>query len=1411
MAHERRLAREIIARLNAEFADRIVLDPYFWEYEPFDFSKSFQEQIPNTAAFDVVLCLLWSRLGSRLGTSQKLPDGSPANSGTEYEITHALAAQKERHGLPELHVWINKTTPSFEPEPPEVFDERISQWRALKSFLERSTKNSTDGSFVGSFTTYKTVAEFQELFEIKLRKIAERQAAVSPGTLVPPPKPAWTDGSPFRGLEPFDFKHASIFFGRTAAISGAIEALRKTQTDKDDPRHFLLVLGASGSGKSSLARAGVLPVLTEPGVIEGVGLWRRAVMKPSDALGDVSLALADAILSETGLPELKSYGITAQSLASNSATIPEEIRSGLRVASEREQARQKAEIETLVRQNENENRVDDAKALRARLADLQPPVARFVLLIDQLEELFATEVSAEKRDIFLKALAALARTNPVVIVATMRSDFFPRLAEFPSLLALADGTGSYHLAAPERMEFGHIIRRPAQAAGLKFDLHPETKQPLDEALRDAALTDPQVLPLLEFALEELYKRQSPRGDGLLRWEDFVSFGGIEGVIATKADEAVAAAGSSGEQALGFVLSALVGFRTDRGETAVPIRRRATPEEIGSSSEAERLVAAMLSARLLVSDTDGAGRQTISVAHEALLTRWPKAVAWFETNQEFLRQRNRVETACALWEKENQDSAYLLPPGKPLADSIWLKNQTGATLAKDVVRFIDASKRYAEEAARRRKRNRLIAITAVAMLIVAALVGGMIAFQQRRESAKRRAQAEAYFQVQQATLHQARGEPRLALKLLQEAYFANPDFTTRSAFLSALMKAPSQLEMSFTNFGAGVQAVQFGTNESLAVAAGGALRFLDLRNFSDAGPAFIPENREAPTITCMARTPGGKWIAQREDGTAITLAPSGSVAQSPVRRAALRFAAISSDGRRMAGADAEEPRKLFLGPVDDPAKGVTVSPFTEDVASLAFSPDGQLAVATANGAIFLISDDGVAKPMRTATEVKVRSLAWRGRDALLAAGDENGNIALIENNGTTHALANAATAIQDLSWSPRGETLAAACADGTVRIFTIPETLEAATPPEVIAAHKGAALSVGWNADGSRLVSGGLDETVCLWRLSTNFGPLVTYDKAVPLHSLAVSANGKRIAAGSEQGDIFAWENESADSAEIWHSGSRVLCLAWDNAQEQLSSGNEAGEIQLWQFSKREPIRSVKSDETNHASDRAIWRTRWSHDGKELAFTSRTGALQIWEPMSQDAPRLIGKMPDAALGLAWSADGAICAAGSTHGEIWFWKSSGSAAPTMKIPTHSTDGHGDSVSSLAFLRSGKILASCGRDGTVRLWDARSGAELAKTLPVGGSLNDLALSEDETNIAAAGRDGYLRVWESGNLTPYLAVPLHEHPVSALSWIGSRIFSASEDGTVRILDLEKTKWNSRAHQIIGMTLSNPSPKTSE
>src|SRR5690606_15084340 len=109
----------------------------------------------------------------------------------------------------------------------------------------------------------------------------------------------WKKGSPFRGLHAFEFEHATVFFGRTKAVSDILQALRQQSADG---RAFVLVLGMSGGGKSSVVRAGVLPMLMQPGVIEGVALWRRAVFRTADTPNDLFASLAAALLREHALP-----------------------------------------------------------------------------------------------------------------------------------------------------------------------------------------------------------------------------------------------------------------------------------------------------------------------------------------------------------------------------------------------------------------------------------------------------------------------------------------------------------------------------------------------------------------------------------------------------------------------------------------------------------------------------------------------------------------------------------------------------------------------------------------------------------------------------------------------------------------------------------------------------------------------------------------------------------------------------------------------------------------------------------------------------------------------------------------------------------------------------------------------------
>ena len=143
--------------------NELILCPYFWEYQRFSAEIGYQDQIPNTAQFDLVICILWSRLGTKLHPRFKMPDGSEPRSGTDYELGCAKAQRKKTPGIPALHVYRNLSQPNLKLDLPEELEEFLRQWKSLKEFFESWGRDS-EGHFIGAFNNYKNLEEFEHLF-----------------------------------------------------------------------------------------------------------------------------------------------------------------------------------------------------------------------------------------------------------------------------------------------------------------------------------------------------------------------------------------------------------------------------------------------------------------------------------------------------------------------------------------------------------------------------------------------------------------------------------------------------------------------------------------------------------------------------------------------------------------------------------------------------------------------------------------------------------------------------------------------------------------------------------------------------------------------------------------------------------------------------------------------------------------------------------------------------------------------------------------------------------------------------------------------------------------------------------------------------------------------------------------------
>jgi Tol biopolymer transport system component len=489
---------------------------------------------------------------------------------------------------------------------------------------------------------------------------------------------------PYRGLRFFREEDTRFFCGHEAFIETITAATRR--------RNFIAIVGASGSGKSSVVRAGLLPRLRRQS--EGGPVYEIATMVPGE---NPLLRLAAALVPmlEPDLDEIQQLG----------------------------KAGELAEFF-------NTSRVSLRDVL-TRVLEKEPGTDRILLVVDQAEELYTLCRDEAVRQHFIGELLTSTEEDHLSVVLTLCGDFYGQVLGNRTLAdRLQDSV--VNLGPMERLELHRAIEQPAKEVGLKFE------DGLVDRILDDVGEEPGNLPLLEFVLEMLWQRRS---HGEMHHQAYVDIGGVQGAIAKRANEIYEALPPAQQEAARRALIRLV----RPGEGTEDTRRRATLDDL--DTDARPVVDRLAAARLVVTGRDPAlGKDIVEVSHEALIQRWQLLHKWIDEDREFLRTREKITAATEHWQASRCDSSLLLAPGRPLAEGLDLLAKRRSDLDKVPIEFIETS-----NAAQKRRRLLRASLVAIVMIVFAVAAG--VSF--REYKLARASLREAQHNLREALINQSR--------------------------------------------------------------------------------------------------------------------------------------------------------------------------------------------------------------------------------------------------------------------------------------------------------------------------------------------------------------------------------------------------------------------------------------------------------------------------------------------------------------------------------------------------------------------------------------------------------------------------------------------------------------------------------
>ncbi len=474
-----------------------------------------------------------------------------------------------------------------------------------------------------------------------------------------PPEPG---DPPYKGLQYFDEADADEFFGRellTARVAGRLSQAR-----------FLTVIGASGSGKSSLVRAGVIPAL------------RRGQRLAGGALPPAG----------SGGWDIRTLTPTAHPLDALAAVLARDEESVTAAAA-------------LARDLATEPRALALAAQRALSRTGQP---RLLLFIDQFEEVFTLCKQPAEREAFINHLIRASQQSSVIILIALRADFYAQCSQFDGLRELVSQQQEF-IGAMTPAELARAILEPAKRGGWKFQAG------LVELMLDEAGAEPGALPLLSHALLETWLRRRGR---TLTLSGYREAGGVEGAIAATAESVFQQRLTPAQQPIARAIFLRL---TELGETeASPDTRRRVPfsELMTRSTDTATLdavLAILTEARLVTADKD-----EVEVAHEALIREWPTLRGWLAENREGLRRQRQLTDDVHEWEKLGRDTGALYRGAKLKQMAAWAE-RFHELLSVLEAEFLQAS---VEQAARETAQQQLV--TRSRWLARALMVAGALA-------------------------------------------------------------------------------------------------------------------------------------------------------------------------------------------------------------------------------------------------------------------------------------------------------------------------------------------------------------------------------------------------------------------------------------------------------------------------------------------------------------------------------------------------------------------------------------------------------------------------------------------------------------------------------------------------------------